>query len=476
MNQRIIANLGFLLQTAGLLTIIPIITGFIFNETTQLIPLFLTALTFLGTGFFLNALCERKDLTVKSASALLFLAFIVLPLIGIIPYLYLDPFTSSNALERFTNSCFESVSGFTTTGFSFISNPDVLPKSILIYRSLTEIMGGVGVVFLILAFFQSRRALPKLGGVLGIENLSKNLKRMFFMVLAIYGIYILVFTGIFYLLGYTDIVATGTFVIDTLTGGFSPNTLTIQPYLSAAPQILILLLMFLGAVNFSFNYQLLAGKFKKMFSPEIILFLGIMISGSIVLFFVADIGLFDSLFHAVSVASTQGIYYLNFSTLSVNALSLLIILMAIGGCAFSMAGGIKISRLLKLGTSVGQLVAMPFAKSSKQKKTIKGELTEAFPAATAILCFIVVLFVFTLLFSTIGVSFEQALFEVGSALSTTGVTMGAVSGAMPFGYKWLIMMAMIIGKVEIVTVLAVLVPFFIKKGKNNTLLLKRHRI
>ncbi|MCL2477685.1 potassium transporter TrkG [Candidatus Bathycorpusculum sp.] len=464
MNQRIIANLGFLLQTAGLLTIIPIITGFIFNETVPLIALFLTALAFLGGGFFLNALCERKDLTVKSASTLLLLAFIILPLIGTIPYLYLDPFASATVLDRFTNSCFESVSGFTTTGFSFISNPDVLPKSLLVYRSLTEVMGGVGVVFLILAFFQSRRALPKLGGVLGIENLGRNLKRMFFMVLAIYGIYILVFTGIFYILGYTNVVATGTFVIDTLTGGFSPNTLTFQQYLFAAPQILIVLLMFLGAVNFSFNYQLLSGKFKKILSSEIILFIGIMVTASVVLFFIADIGFFDSLFHVVSLASTQGIYYLNLSAFSSNALLLLVVLMAIGGCAFSMAGGIKVSRLLKIGTSVKQIVTIPFSKLARQKKTaIKSELTEMFPAASAILFFVVVLFVFTLLFSTIGVSFEQALFEVGSALSTTGATMGAVSGAMPLGYKWLIMASMVIGKVEIVTVLAVVMPFFVKR-------------
>jgi trk system potassium uptake protein TrkH len=463
MNQRIIANLGFLLQTAGLLTIIPIITGFIFNETTQLISLFLTAVAFLGGGFFLNALCERKDLTVKSANTLLFLAFIILPLIGAIPYLYLDPFASANGLDLFTNSCFESVSGFTTTGFSFISNPDVLPRSILVYRSLTEVMGGVGVVFLILAFFQSRRALPKLGGVLGIENLNKNLKRMFFMVLAVYGVYILVFTGIFYLLGYTNVVATGTFVIDTLTGGFSPNSLTFQQYLTVAPQILILLLMFLGAVNFSFNYHLLAGKFKKIFSPEIVLFIGIMVTASIVLFSVMDIGFFDSLFHVVSLASTQGIYYLNLSAFNSNAVLLLVVLMSVGGCAFSMAGGIKVSRLLALGTSFWHLISMPFTKSSRQKKTAKTELTEVFPAVMAIVFFFTALVVFALVFSTIGISFEHALFEVGSALSTTGATMGTVSMAMPLGYKWLIMVSMIIGKVEIVTVFAVLVPFVVKK-------------
>ena len=164
MNQRILPASDSC-QTAGLLTTIPIAVGFAFNETQQLIPLFITCTAFLGGGFLLNALCERKDLNVKSSSALVLSAFLILPLIGSIPYLAIDPFNSPTPIDRFTNGYFESVSGFTTTGFSFIANTDVLPRCLLVFRSLTELMGGVGVVFLILAFFQSKRALPKLGGV-----------------------------------------------------------------------------------------------------------------------------------------------------------------------------------------------------------------------------------------------------------------------------------------------------------------------
>ena len=84
-------------------------------------------------------------------------------------------------------------------------------------------MGGVGVVFLILAFFQLKGALPKVSGVLGIDNLNRNLRKMFFLVFAIYGIFIARLYWIFYIAGYRDVVLTGTFVIDTITGGFAPN-------------------------------------------------------------------------------------------------------------------------------------------------------------------------------------------------------------------------------------------------------------
>src|SRR4030067_3154328 len=157
MSNRIYANLGVLLQIAGLLTVLPIAVGLYFEETHAVVSLFLACATFLGCGFLLNAMCERKDLDFKSSNVLFLAAFIVLPLIGALPYLYSDPFQSINVLDRFTNSFFESVSGFTTTGFSFIANPEVLPKSLLVYRSLTELMGGGGVVFLLMAFFQSKQ-------------------------------------------------------------------------------------------------------------------------------------------------------------------------------------------------------------------------------------------------------------------------------------------------------------------------------
>jgi trk system potassium uptake protein len=466
MNQRILANLGFLLQTAGLLMLLPIAVGFIFNETQDLIPLFITCITFLGGGFFFNALCERKDLNLKSSSALMLLAFIILPLIGAIPYIYSDPFNSAGILDRFTNSYFESVSGFTTTGFSFIVNTDALSNCMLVFRSVTELMGGVGIVFLILAFFQSKRGMPKLGGSLGIDNLNGNLKKMFFAVFAIYSAYILIFTAAFYAIGYHNLVTTGTFVIDTLTGGFQPSMEQYQQYLFFVPKILIIALMAIGAINFAFNYHLLTGKIRKIFSLEIGVFIAIIAAASIALVFIANIGLLDSVFHVVSMASSTGQTYLNISDFNSNAISILITVMVIGGCAFSMAGGMKVSNLLTFGGSVGHQMKLAFNKSSKKKKHTNGT-SEEFLAIAAILLFIAVLVVFALLFSTMGVSLSEAFFEVGSALSTTGVSMGATSVAMPLAYKWLMIAAMTIGRVEILTILLLLVPLTTRKLKRK---------
>jgi hypothetical protein len=123
------------------------------------------------------------------------------------------------------------------------------------------------------AFFQSKKSLLNLGNTVGIENTNGNYRKMFLWVFSIYGLFILVFTGIYYALGLTDLIKTGSFVIDTLTGGFSPSAQQMPQYLFAGSKVLMIVLMTLGSINFAFNYHLFTGKIKKMFTKEVSLYL-----------------------------------------------------------------------------------------------------------------------------------------------------------------------------------------------------------
>jgi trk system potassium uptake protein TrkH len=459
MSSRIYANLGFLLQIAGLLTILPIGIGLYFEETQAVVSLFLACVTFLGCGFLLNALCERKDLDFKSSNVLFLAAFIVLPLIGAVPFFYIDPFNSTSGFERFTNGFFESVSGFTTTGFSFIANSEALPKSLLVYRSLTELMGGIGIVFLLLAFFQSKqKSLNSYGNSIGVESINGNLKKTFLSVFAIYGGYILAFTLIFFLLGFQNLINTGTFMIDVITGGFQPAEQQFQQYLWLGPKILLTALMLLGSLNFAFSYHLFTRKFRKAISWEIFLFLLIIILGTASVSLLANINAIDSLFHVVSMSSSSGFSYIPLASFSSTVISILIVLMLIGGCAFSMAGGIRVSRLISLAKSIKQSIRSVLVKENiitepLEKTTNANGGVEHQSASIIILLFTVVLVVFAVVFTTLGVSFTDALFEVGSALTTNGISMGATNVLMPVGYKWLMIAAMTIGRVEILSIL-----------------------
>jgi trk system potassium uptake protein TrkH len=467
MRSHIFANLGFLLQIAGLLTVLPIGLGLYFNETESVISLLLVCVAFLGCGFLMNALCERKDLNFKSASVLFLAAFIIMPLIGAIPYVYSDPFNSPNLADRFANGYFESISGFTTTGFTFIQNSEVLPRSLLVYRSLTELMGGVGIVFLLLAFFQSRKSLDNLSNSLGVDKLNSNLKRMFFSVFTIYGIYITAFVVIFYFLGFSDLIKTGSFVIDTITGGFQPSAQQFQQYLSLAPKICMIILMLVGSVNFAFNYHLFTLKPKKALSAEVVLFFLILAFGTYLVFYFANIDAVDSLFHVVSMSSSTGYDYINIPGTSSTVLSIFIVLMLIGGCAFSMAGGIRVSRLITFAKSIKQSIKGTLIKEKliiePGANTETKNNLENLSAVVSILLFISTLITFAVIFTTMGVSFTNAIFEIGSALTTNGISMGATTATMPIAYKWLMIVAMTIGRVEILSVLIALSPYRAKE-------------
>jgi trk system potassium uptake protein len=474
MNKSILSNLGFLLQISGLLTLIPIAIGLAFDETSTLIPLFLTCVSFLGMGFLLNALCERKDLDFKSSNILFVAAFILLPLIGAIPYIYGDPFTSANLLDRFTNSYFESVSGFTTTGFSFIATPETLPVSLLVYRSLTELMGGVGIVFLLLAFFQSKQALRNLGISIGVDNVTSSLRRTFLSVFAIYGVFILLFTGIFFALGFQDPIRTGTFVIDTLTGGYAPSAAQFVQYLALAPKIFLIILMLVGGLNFAFSYNLFTLKPRKAITSEILAFFGIIVVGTAAVALLAQVNALDSLFHVVSMSSSVGYSFLDLpffgNTMYGSAVpAILFVIMIIGGCTFSMAGGIRVSRIIAAGKAIKESVlGLLVRENGAPKSTITGAENgslDNLSASVSILMFIFTLVIFAIIFATIGVSFQDALFEVGSALTTNGISMGATNLAMGVGYKWLMIAAMTIGRIEILTILIAL--FRLKKAKKE---------
>ena len=431
-----------------------------------MVPLFLACVGFLACGFFMNALCERKDLDFKSASVLVLAAFIILPLVGAIPYIYQDPFNSPNPIDKFTNGYFESVSGFTTTGFSFIQNSDTLPKSLLVYRSLTELMGGVGIVFLLLAFFHSKKSLNNLGNALGIESVGSNLKRLFFSVFIIYGVYIIAFTAIFYFLGFQDLTKTGSFAIDTITGGFQPSIQQFQQYLRTIPKICIIALMLVGSVSFTFNYHLFTLRLKKTFSLEIALYLLMIAIGTTLIFFLAKTEPLDSLFHVVSMTSSTGYDYINIAAFNDTIRSIFIVLMLIGGCTFSMAGGIRISKLISFARAIKRSIRGTLVKekaiTEKTDQTTSTNI-EYLSAVVSVLLFVATLVVFSIIFTTMGISFTDALYEVGSALTTNGISMGATTVTMPLGYKWLMITAMTIGRVEIMSVFIALSSYKAKE-------------
>jgi trk system potassium uptake protein TrkH len=440
---KVVSNLGFLLQITGLFLILPIAIGLQATppETGAVASITATCFLSFGAGFVLNSLCERKELDEKTSLWIMIIVFTILPLVLMIPYVWNNVFASGNPIDLFTNAYFETVSGFTTTGFTLIANAETLPMSLLFYRSLVEFIGGVGFVYLLAAFLYPSRSLDAFAEAFGVDKLSKNLKKVFLSIMLIYTFFVVIFTVIFYFLyqpnGSPDIIIASTAAIDVLTGGYQPNiTAGIGIF-----QISIIVLMLLGSLNFSFHYNLFRMKLRSVLTPEIKLYLEIIAGATLLMAILAWINPFDSLFHVVSMLSSTGIDYINMASTSVAAKIMFILIGLVGGCAFSMAGGIRIQRI--------RVLIDALRKKSPDREELKAVLI-------FIVSFFIVLFILSLLFSTIGISLLDSVFEVGSALTTNGISMGITTVAMPLGYKWLLILAMILGRIEIVAVLKIL--------------------
>jgi trk system potassium uptake protein TrkH len=221
--------------------------------------------------------------------------------------------------------------------------------------------------------------------------------------------------------------------------------------------------MIVGALNFAFVYHLFTRKIRKAFSWEILTFFVIIIVGTVTFSQLGRFEIVDSFFHVVSMSSSAGFDYLHVATLNSTLLSILILLMLVGGCTFSMAGGIRISRLIASAKSVKESIKGVLIKEHAIPAEPRHSLIdpnanrEYISAPVIIILFILVLAVFSIIFTTIGnITFTDALFEVGSALTTNGISMGATNVLMPIGYKWLIIAAMTIGRVEILSILIAL--------------------
>jgi trk system potassium uptake protein TrkH len=435
----IVTNFGFFLQITGLLLVLPIAIGLQNAEVQAVASIIATCFISFGVGFILNSYCERKELDETNSLLLMIITFTVLPLVLMIPYVWNNVFSSGNPFDLLTNAYFETVSGFTTTGFTFIANTQILPVSLLFYRSLVEFIGGIGFIYLLVAFLYPNRSLGAFSEAFGMEKISDNLREVFLLVMLVYTFFVVIFTIVFYFVYSPDLVLASCAAIDVLTGGYQPNITAGFGIF----QISIIVLMLLGSLNFRFYYNLFHLRIRSAFTKEVKLYLEIIAAATILLAILAWVNPFDSLFHVVSMMSSTGVDYIGVAATPAAAKVIFIIIMLIGGCTFSMAGGIRIQRIRLLLDAL-------------HRKGNKPDREELKVVLTSIASFIFILLVLSLIFSTIGISFLDSLFEVGSAFTTNGISMGITTVTIPLGYKWLLILAMVLGRIEIVSVFRVL--------------------
>jgi trk system potassium uptake protein len=354
--KPIIGNLGFLMQFAGILMIIPAVLGAVLGETSSATGIFLSFVAMSFTGFVLNAYGEKTPMNLRQTSIVMVLSFALLSLFGSLPFMYVNPFLKQGNIENidplslFVNSFFESASGFTTSGFSTIFHPEELPESFVFYRAYILLIGGLSFVYLVIALFYPKRRLAAMKNMIEGASILK-LNQLIITITVIFSVYSVVLIFIIYLLGEIDIIYSASLIFAAITGGgFVPlsSLLVVDNQL----QLMVLIVgMIISALPFAFHYGVFSRQVKaRKVGLEILVFVMIMISSVPILVLLephlGKSNWFASVFHIVSASTTTGFQSLDLSEFTNESKMLLILLMFIGGSAFSTAGGIKVARLI----------------------------------------------------------------------------------------------------------------------------------
>src|SRR5215217_2415669 len=348
--KPIFANVAIILQFSGLLMIIPALLGTFLGEWQSSIGIYFAFVGMFLTGYIMNTLGEKSPLNLKQASIVVVLSFFLLSLFGSLPYIYVNPFYEGiDLFSLFTSSFLESTSGFTTTGISTIIHPENLPDSFSFYRSYTEWVGGLSFIYLIVALYYPETKLAGMKNILGSGVL--RFKQLLSTICIIFTVYTAIIALLIFFFGHVNILDSISLGFATLaTGGFVPTSTSLNVE-NPIPLIVIMGGMIIAALPFAFHFGIFSKNVEATKEVKEILIFIILLTFFIFLFIFIESSYSEkewisSMFHIVSASTTTGFQFIDLSQLSVYSKILLIVVMMVGGTAFSTTGGIKIARIL----------------------------------------------------------------------------------------------------------------------------------
>ena len=486
MNFSVIKRtIGYILLFESVFFFVPMITAACYWEKE-----FFSFLICSGICAALGGLCmlgksKRLDFYAKEGFVTVALSWIVISIFGSLPFII------SGAIPNFIDALFETVSGFTTTGSTILTGEriDNMAKSLLIWRSFTHWVGGMGVLVFVMAFLplSGARNLHMMQAESTGASVSKLVPKVRHTAIILYGIYFAMTILQFILL-----LCGGIPVFDALniafatagTGGFSITSSGMLEY-SSYIQIVTTVFMFLFSINFASYYLALRGKIKDALNTEVKAFL------LIVIFAVAGItlnlcltdgyigstfasegdALKHSAFAVASVISTTGFATVDFNLWPSLSKIILLALMFVGACAGSTGGGMKVSRHLVLFKGAKHEVRRMIHPKQIKKITLDGKVVEheVVRSINAYLVAFILVFVASLLLVSIdGKSVETTFSAVTATINNIGPGLGE---AGPYGsftsFSWLSKLVfifdMLAGRLEIFPMLILFSPATWKK-------------
>ncbi len=493
MNFRLMTFvLGEIAIIIGALMCIPLFMAIGMHEDTTILAFGIAVgvcLVIGIVGIIVRPPKDKRDMRSTSGFAMCGLFWIFIALISAIP------FRVSGYIPNYIDALFETVSGYTTTGSSILTNVEALPKSLLFWRAFTQFIGGMGVLVFVIALIPKN---DKMSTALAKAEIpgpqfGKLVSKLRFTSMILYAIYVvmtLLLVAILCSLKMPVFDSFCTAFSTASTGGFSVRNASIAAYNSPGIEATLTVFMLLFSVNFNVYYLIIAGHFfKAVKNEELGWFFGIYLSAVAIIItnlcvsggYTFVNALRDVTFNVASLISTSGFGTADFTKWPVLSQVILLFAMCVGGCAGSTAGGLKVSRVAMLTKS--SILNIKKTLSPRSVYTVKMDGKPIDDVTLRNVQSFFLIYVIVIIISTFLVSIGQPLNGEYSSFSTNfsaviacfnniGPGIGAVGPTGNFaGYnifaKLVLCFDMLLGRLEIFPILLLFTPNSWKKAQNK---------
>ena len=477
--KTVFFTLGILQIILGIFMIIPIITQVIYGEFDSSFVIALIITFIFGILFLISNLDHDKKINLQQAFLLTSLSWISVAIFGSLPFFF------SKLDLSFTDSFFESMSGITTTGSTIITNLELAPKSILIWRALLQWLGGIGIIIMAITLMP----IMNVGGMLLFKVLNNDSasevlpssKEISIKLIFIY-LSLTLLCGASYKFFGMNVFDSLTHSMTTIaTGGFSNYNDSIGFFNSAKIETIAIIFIILGSIPFISYIKFIAGN-KKIFltDSQINTFIKLIVISIVILylFLIFKNGNFSFsylrsiTFNVVSILTGTGYVTKEFDQWGSFPLFYFLILMFIGGCAGSTACGIKIFRVQILYRFIlNQIKKVVYPRGIFIIKCQNNNVNDKFLASiiSFIYLYIIIFFILTALLSLTGLDFITSISGAATSISNVGPGLGSIIGPngnfsqLPENSKWILSLGMILGRLELFAILTLFLPSFWKK-------------
>ncbi|MCL6612301.1 MAG: TrkH family potassium uptake protein [Peptococcaceae bacterium] len=388
------------------------------------------------------------------------------------------PYILSGVLPNPVDAYFETMSGFTTTGASVITNVEALSRAMLFWRSLTHWLGGMGIIVLTVALIPSLKiaGLQMFKAEVPGPTKSKVLPRIAQTSRELYKIYLVITAAEIILLKLAGMNWFDSFIHTfgtVATGGFSSKNASVAAYDSFLIEIIIIAFMIICGMNFALHYYSLRGNFRPVWKdPEARLYIAIILvsAGLVTLNLVISAGLSagraarEALFQVTSIMTTTGFASADFDQWPWMSKAVLLILMLVGGCAGSTGGAIKVSRILILFKGISRQITKLLHPQAVIPVRVGNSILpqEVLDnVQTFFFIYILILGASVIFVTALGVDLVSAVSAVAATLGNVGPGFGLVGPmtnyfSLPAAAKVLLSLCMLVGRLEIYTVMVIL--------------------